>query len=250
MILQVNGVHFDYKSRKVLNGIELGVNKGEMLAIMGPNGVGKSTLLKCMDMILKPNTGTVMVGGDDMTKLSQPEIARHIGYVSQRNDVSRTTVFDAVLLGRKPHIGLTISEQDYQIVDAALKRFELEDMKLRRIDEMSGGELQKVCICRAIAQEPSVLLLDEPTSSLDLHNQLEILKIIRNVTEGHQTATVLTMHDLNLALRFADKFVFMKNGIIQDACDAAGVTPEIIENIYGVKVHIEYFNGTPYVIPI
>ncbi|MDL2260795.1 ABC transporter ATP-binding protein [Methanimicrococcus sp. OttesenSCG-928-J09] len=250
MILRVNDVHFDYKSRKVLNGVELGVNQGEILAIMGPNGVGKSTLLKCMDMILKPTAGSVFVNDSDLAALSNQEIAQKIGYVSQRNDVSRTTVFDAVLLGRKPHIGLTISEKDYQIVDAALKRFELEDMQLRRIDEMSGGELQKVCICRAIAQEPSVLLLDEPTSSLDLHNQLEILKIIKNVTVGHNTATVLTMHDLNLALRFADKFVFMKDGIIHDACDANGITPEMIENIYGVKVHIEYFKGIPYIIPI
>lgn len=249
MILQVKDIRFDYRSRRVLNGIELSVKQGEILAIMGPNGVGKSTLLKCMDMILQPTGGTVTVNGKDLSKLSKQEIAQNIGYVSQRNDVSRTTVFDAVLLGRKPHIGLTVSERDYQIVDAALKRFDLEEMQLRRIDEMSGGELQKVCICRAIAQEPSVLLLDEPTSSLDLHNQLEILKIIRNVTQGHQTATVLTMHDLNLALRFADKFVFMKDGIIHDACNAAGVTPEMIENIYGVKVQIEYFKGIPYIIP-
>jgi iron complex transport system ATP-binding protein len=249
MILRADGVHFEYKSRKVLNGIELSVSRGEILAIMGPNGVGKSTLLKCMDMILKPTKGAVMVDGSNLSKLSKQEIAQNIGYVSQRSDSSKMTVFDAVLLGRKPHIGLTVSERDYKIVDAALKRFDLEKMQLQKIDEMSGGELQKVCICRAIAQEPTVLLLDEPTSSLDLHNQLEILKIIRSVTEGHQTATVLTMHDINLALRFADKFVFMKDGMIHDACNASDVTPEIIENIYNVKVHIEYFKGMPYVIP-
>jgi iron complex transport system ATP-binding protein len=216
---------------------------------MGPNGVGKSTLLKCMDLILKPTKGAVMVEGANLSKLSKQEIAQNIGYVSQRSDGSQMTVFDAVLLGRKPHIGLLAGERDYKIVDAALKRFDLEKMQLQKINEISGGELQKVCICRAVVQEPNILLLDEPTSSLDLHNQIEILKIIQSVTKGHQTATVLTMHDINLALRFADKFVFMKDGIIHDACDACDVTPEIIENIYNVKVSIEYFKGRPYVIP-
>lgn len=249
MILQVNGIHFEYKSRSVLSGVEFGVDRGEILAILGPNGVGKSTLLKCLDGILQPSGGTVFVDGDDLLKRSQAEIARKIGYVSQRNEVSATTVFDAVLLGRRPHMGFQAKEKDYKIANAALKRFGLEKMQLRRIDELSGGELQKVCICRAIAQEPHVLLMDEPTSSLDLYNQLEILKIIRDVTAGHQTATVVTMHDLNSALRFADKFVFMKDGIICEIGNITSITPEIIENVYGVKAEIEYFKGRPFILP-
>jgi len=250
MIIEVNNIRFDYKSRNVLNDVSFDVNEGEILAVMGPNGVGKSTLLKCIDMILKPSSGSVFINNSNLSELSKQEIAKNIGYVSQRNETSRITVFDAVLLGRKPHIGLQVGEKDYDIVNRALKRFELEEMQLRRIDEMSGGELQKVCICRAVAQEPSVILLDEPTSSLDLYNQIEILKIIRSITEGQKIATILTMHDLNLALRFADKFIFMKNGEICEACDRTGITPEIIEDVYGIKVHIENFQGMPYIIPI
>jgi len=250
MIIEVNNIRFDYKSRNVLNDVSFDVNEGEILAVMGPNGVGKSTLLKCINMILKPSSGSVLINNSNLNELSKQEIAKNIGYVSQRNETSRTTVFDAVLLGRKPHIGLQVREKDYDIVNRALKRFELDKMQLRRIDEMSGGELQKVCICRAVAQEPSVILLDEPTSSLDLYNQLEILKIIKSITKGQKIATVLTMHDLNLALRFADKFIFMKNGEICEACDAAGVTPEIIEDVYGIRVHISNFQGMPYIIPI
>jgi ABC-type cobalamin/Fe3+-siderophores transport systems, ATPase components len=250
MIIEVNNIRFDYKSRNVLNDVSFDVNEGEILAVMGPNGVGKSTLLKCIDMILKPSSGSVLINNSNLNELSKQEIAKNIGYVSQRNETSRITVFDAVLLGRKPHIGLQVGEKDYDIVNRALKRFELEEMQLRRIDEMSGGELQKVCICRAVAQEPSVILLDEPTSSLDLYNQIEILKIIRSITEGQKIATILTMHDLNLALRFADKFIFMKNGEICEACDRTGITPEIIEDVYGIKVHIENFQGMPYIIPI
>ncbi|MDV0447076.1 Fe(3+) dicitrate transport ATP-binding protein FecE [Methanosarcinaceae archaeon Ag5] len=250
MVIRVDNICFEYKTRPVLGGIDLDVSRGEILSIMGPNGVGKSTLLKCMNLVLKPTKGTVFVDDSDLSDLSKREIAQRISYVSQRTEPSKMTVFDAVLLGRKPHIDWQASGKDYNIVDAALKRFDLEKMQLRRIDEMSGGEIQKVSICRAVAQEPTIILLDEPTSSLDLYNQIEILKIIRNITDGHQTATVMTMHDLNLALRFADKFVFMKNGEIYSACDAKGVTSEMIEEIYGVKVHLEYYNGIPHVIPV
>lgn len=248
-VLHVNGVTFEYQSVSVLHEVTVGVARGEILAVLGQNGVGKSTLLKCMNLILRPKTGSILLEGLDLTKMSGSEIARNVGYVAQRNESARMTVFDTVLLGRKPHLGWKVLEKDYAIVDSALRRLGLADMQLRYIDELSGGELQRVCICRAIVQEPSVLLLDEPTSALDLCRQMAILGVIRDVVDHHNVATVMTMHDLNLAIRFADRFLFMKEGKIYAACDRSGVTADMIEAVYGIAVDIVMHKGMPMVVP-
>ncbi len=248
-VLDVAGVSFEYRCDPVLSDVSVGVARGEILAILGPNGVGKSTLLKCMNLILKPKTGSILLNGKDLLRMSGPEVARSVGYVAQRNESARMTVFDTVLLGRKPHLGWRVTERDYAIVDEALVRLGLSEMQLRYIDELSGGELQRVCICRAIVQEPSVLLLDEPTSALDLCRQMAILGVIRDVVDHHNVATVMTMHDLNLALRFADRFLFMKGGRIYAACDRSGVTADMIEAVYGISVDIVMHKGLPMVVP-
>lgn len=174
MILQVGGVSFSYKSREILKEVHFSLEDNEILGIMGPNGVGKTTLLKCINMLLRPSSGSVYLDGKDLTSSSILEIASHIGYVPQRIETSRVTAFDAILLGRHPHIRYTLSEADLEKTDAAIRMMDLEDLALQFINEMSGGELQKVAIARALVQEPRVMLLDEPTSNLDLHNQVEI----------------------------------------------------------------------------
>jgi iron complex transport system ATP-binding protein len=250
VIIAVDNVAFDYRSKPVLSDVKFELGRSEVLSILGPNGVGKTTLLKCMNSILKPKEGTVLVGGEDVLSLDQLEIARKIGYVPQRCETGRLTAFDAILLGRRPHIRWNISESDLLIVNAAIRRLELADLSLRYIDEMSGGELQKVSIARAIVQEPRILLLDEPTSSLDLKNQIEILGIISEVVRGHDVAAIMTMHDLNLALRYSDKFIFLRDGRIHAAGGREVVTPETIEEVYGIPVIVERYNGFPIVIPL
>lgn len=249
MQMDVCGVSFSYNSHPVLESIDFQVDRGEILAIMGPNGVGKTTLLKCMNDILTPRQGSVFVGQEDVRSLSGSEIARKLGYVPQKAETGRLTAFDAILMGRRPHIRWKVSEPDLKIVDGAIKRLGMEELSLRYLDQMSGGEVQKVNIARALVQDPDVLLLDEPTSSLDLKNQQEILNLVRQVVSEHAVAAVMTMHSLNTALRFADKFLFIKDGRVFAGTDKNGVTSEIVSRVYGLPVDIHSLNGSPVVVP-
>ncbi len=249
MILDVAGLIFSYNSRTVLNGIEFSVAPGELIAVLGPNGVGKTTLLKCINAIHRPKGGAVYVDDKDVLKLSPMEVARKVGYVAQRNEPSRMTAFDAVLMGRRPHVRWGVSEHDLQKVDAALRQINLNDLSMRYVDQMSGGELQKVAIARALVQEPRLMLLDEPTSSLDLKNQVEILGLIRRVVTQHKLASVMTMHDLNTAFRYSDKCILLKNRKIFFAGSPAAVDAGIIEAVYGLPVDIYRQGGRLMVAP-
>jgi iron complex transport system ATP-binding protein len=250
MMLQVNGVSFQYKSIPVLDNIHFNISCHEVVAILGPNGVGKTTLLKCMNAILKPQSGTIAIEGENILSLGPMEIARRLGYVAQKSESSRTTVFDAILLGRRPHIVWRISDHDLLITQAAIHRLNLDHLSLRFINELSGGELQKVSIARALVQEPKVLLLDEPTSSLDLKNQIEILQTVREVAATHDVSAVMTMHNLNMALRYSDKFIFLKGGSVFAAGGPDIITPETIQAVYDVSVEIKNYQGAPVVIPL
>ena len=250
MILEVDGVEFQYKSKEVLKNIKFELKRNEILSILGPNGVGKTTLLKCMNAILKPKRGTVLIEDEDVLKLEQIEIARRLGYVPQRCEPARLTAFDAILLGRMPHIKWNISTDDVMIVEDTIKKLSLDEIALRYIDELSGGELQKVGIARAIAQNPKLLLLDEPTSSLDLKNQLEILDTVKDVVRKENVSAIMTMHDLNLAFRYSDKFLFLKNGTIFAAGSMENITPDIIREVYGVPVTIQNYQDVSVVIPV
>ncbi|ENN96062.1 ABC transporter [Methanocaldococcus villosus KIN24-T80] len=250
MILSVDNIKFSYKSREVLKGVTFKVKRGEVASILGENGSGKSTLLKCINKILKPKIGSIFIEKYNINELNSKELSKKIAYVPQKSNANYITVFDAVLLGRKPYIKFDVSDEDIKVVEEVLKLMELEDIAFRYINELSGGELQRVVIARALAQEPRVLLLDEPTNNLDLRYQLKILKLIREITKIKNIATIMVMHDINLALRFSDKFLFMKDGIIYYEGEKNSITPEIIEEVYGIKVYIGYYNNTPVVIPI
>ncbi|MGQ9498288.1 MAG: ABC transporter ATP-binding protein [Desulfotomaculales bacterium] len=250
MILSVDGVEFSYNSRPVLRDIKFEVNRGEFFSILGNNGAGKSTLLKCLNRILKPQRGTVFVEKKDILRLSRPEVAQKMGYVAQRYENPRFTVFDAVLLGRKPYIRWDVSTRDLEIVHGVLGMLGLEEFALRYLDELSGGELQKVVVARALAQEPRVLLLDEPTSNLDLKNQLEVLHIVARYVRERGIAAVVVMHDLNLALRFADKFLLLKEKSVFACGGMEVMTPENIASVYGVPVRMEKLRGVPVVVPL
>lgn len=249
MKLQVKNIAFKYNAEPVLSDIEFDLDGGELLAILGPNGAGKTTLLKCINGMHRPTKGCILVGEQDVLSMTPNAIAATIGYVAQKCEASRLTVFDAVLMGRKPHLRWRVRAKDLKIVESALRQLNLSALSLRYIDCLSGGELQKVAVARALVQEPKLLLLDEPTSSLDLKSQIDILKHLRHVVEGHGIAALMTMHDVNTALRFADKVLFLKDHRVHFIGPPKEVTPGMIEEVYGLPVHIHAVLGHPVIVP-
>lgn len=175
----VENINFKYhNSNSILKDIAFSAKEGECIAILGNNGAGKSTLLKCLNRILKPQSGVVYIDEDNIFNLSLNKVAKNIAFVEQNGSGNDLTVYDTVMLGRKPYISWRESSKDREIVENILVEMDLMDMATRSFKELSGGEQQKTMLARALAQQPRVLLLDEPTSNLDLRNQYEVLNTI------------------------------------------------------------------------
>jgi len=247
--LEIAGMDFAYDRKLVLKNVNLKVKEGEFLTIIGPNASGKTTLLKCINNILKPKKGTIKVDGNDINHIGMDGVARKIGYVPQMsNRAFPTTVFDTVLMGRRPHGNWKPSDSDYRLVSEYMEKLDLQDIALREIGELSGGQRQKVMIARALVQEPDILLLDEPTSSLDLKHQLEVMEMVDKQTENGLTV-VMTMHDLNLALRFSEKIIMLRQGKIFAYGGAEVLDPVNIEKVFGVKVSMAHGSCGPVIVP-
>ena len=250
MTLLVENISFSYPKNDVINNITFSLEEGDFLAILGTNGAGKTTLLKCLNKILEPQLGTVYINNKDNSLLSRIELAQNIAYVPQGHDYSKKTVFDFVLLGRRPYIKWSVTEEDIKVVEEVLSLLGLDNYSMRYTNELSGGELQKVIIARALVQQPEVLLMDEPTSNLDLKNQIEVLSIIRDIINKQNISAIITMHDINLALRFANKFLLVKNGELFDFGDSRVLNQQSIKSVYNLDVVIEDYSGIPVIIPI
>jgi len=250
MFFEVNGIDFSYKSRRVLDGVSFTVQTDEVVSILGPNGVGKTTLIKCIDKVLKPNAGSVFIEGSNLHQMNKKDIAKNIGYVAQRSETSKTSVFDSVLLGRKPHFDWNVTGKDIRLAGRVLHLLGLDELALKYVDEISGGEYQLVQIARVLVQQPKVVLLDEPTSSLDLSNQHMIMHLIRNIVKKNHMAAIMIIHDLNLAIRHSDKFILMKDGKVHSAGCHEIITAENIKAVYNIDAYVESVRGIPVVIPI
>ena len=250
-MLRVENLVFEYRHTAILNDIAVTLRQGEMLSIVGPNGTGKTTLLKCIIGILKPQKGVIQINDTDTALMDRMAHARCMGYVPQSTPSKfPLTVFDAVLMGRKPYITWKPSKKDLQTVADILKSMDLESIALRDFDQLSGGQKQKVLLARAVAQDTQYLLLDEPTSNLDLKHQLEVLEMIADMVKKKNMAAMLAMHDLNLASRFSDTIVMLKSGrIFCSGKPAQVMTLENIRSVYGVDAHIIQNNGHPYIMP-
>lgn len=250
MKIDIRNISFSYNSVSVLNNISMSVEKGEFVCILGPNGSGKSTLMKCINNILKTKTGSILIDGTETKRLSQIDIAKKIGYIPQAsNSRISSTVFETVILGRRPYVNWKLSENDREIALNAIRLMGIENLAFRDFNKLSGGEQQKVIITRALAQEPSVLLIDEPTNNLDLKHQMEVLSLISAIKREKNIAVLMAIHDLNLAARYADKVVMMKDGKICYAGKPDDVLNcENIRNIFEVEVLISKISGITQVV--
>lgn len=250
MFFEVNGINFSYKSKHVLDNVSFSLEADEVVSILGPNGVGKTTLIKCIDKVLKPDSGSVFVEEANLHDMSKKDIAKNVGYVAQRTETSRTTVFDSVLLGRKPHFEWNVTQKDIRLAGRVLHLLGLDGLALKYVDEISGGEYQLVQIARVLVQQPKVILLDEPTSSLDLSNQHMIMHLIKNIVKKNHMVAIMVIHDLNLAFRHSDKFILMKQGMVYAVGGHEIITPENIKEVYNIDSYVENVRGIPVVIPI
>ncbi len=250
-MVEVKNITYAYKAgaANVLDGVSFTIEPGECLAVLGTNGAGKSTLLKCIDRINKTTGASVKVDGHEVFEMGSREMAQQIAYVPQNARAVDMTVFDAVLLGRKPYIKWDTTEEDRKIAMNIVERMGLEDYILRNVSELSGGEAQKVSLARALAQEPRLLLLDEPTSNLDPRNQHEVMQNVQRIAREHQICVITILHDLNLAIRYCDKFLFLKESKVFAYGGREVMTSRNIEAVYGMHVHVENYGGIPLIIP-
>ncbi|MFA5629363.1 MAG: ABC transporter ATP-binding protein [Dehalococcoidales bacterium] len=250
-MIEINGVTFAYHKNtgNILDDISFDIQKNRCIAILGNNGAGKSTLLKCIDRICPVQRGAVFLEKENILAMSRNAIAQNIAYVPQHNNAIGMTVFDMVLLGRKPYIKWDETAEDRQIVCDIMEKMKLQDFALRNVSELSGGELQRVMLARALAQNPKLLMLDEPTSNLDPHNQHEVLRIVKEIAAEQDTCVAIVIHDLNLAIRYCDRFLFLKDSQVYAYGGMEVVTPENIEAVYNIHVHIIEYMGVNVIVP-
>ncbi|MEM3439673.1 MAG: ABC transporter ATP-binding protein [Candidatus Bathyarchaeia archaeon] len=237
--IKVYDIELQYRSVRALDGVSLEVRGGEILSIIGPNGSGKSTLLKVINGVLKPRMGVVYLNGKALREMPKKEVAMKIGIVPQRiAPAGMLTVFDFVLTGRRPRMSFAPSKIDEERAREALKAVGASHLEGRILEELSGGEFQRVVIARALAGEPEVMLLDEPTNNLDLKYQVEILNLIRTM-RSNGLCIIMAMHDLTQAYRISDKVLMLSDGKVFAAGKPEDVlTPENILKVYNVPVYM------------
>ncbi|MEW6547672.1 MAG: bifunctional adenosylcobinamide kinase/adenosylcobinamide-phosphate guanylyltransferase [Bacillota bacterium] len=252
----VHDLEFRYDSHPVLRDITLQVRRGDMVAIVGPNGAGKSTLLRCLTRSLRPQRGAVLIDGVNLGRLPARQIARQVGAVPQMHTPEfEFTVEELVAMGRHPHLRpfANLSNRDLAVVRQAMALAAVESLAPRPVSALSGGEQQRVAIARALAQEPEILLLDEPTAHLDIAYQVEILEILRRLNRERQVTVLAAIHDLNLAAQYFRRFILVAGGRILAAGTAEQVLqPPLLRQAYGVDVILTRHPllGCPVVLPV
>jgi len=256
MKIALSDVAFSYGSAEALRGVTFSIADGEMVALAGPNGSGKTTLLKCINRKLSVKGGAVLLEGTDVRELARRDLGRRIGVVPQMSGATMPfRVWEVVLMGRSPHLGRfeAVGKGDIEVAERALALVRADHLADRPITELSGGEHQRVIVARALAQEPKVLLLDEPTLHLDVAHQLELLELVRHLVNQRNLTVVMASHDLNLALRYSDMLLLLESGRVHAAGRPGDVlTVENLRKVYRIeaRIHKDGTEGITSIVPV
>lgn len=252
MKVRFDDVSFGYRSDSpVLHNLDCELEGSGLVCIIGPNGVGKSTMIRCINKLLKPTDGVVYVNDKDASSYKLKDMAKFMGYVPASNsDTFSMTVLDTILMGRHPHQSVHASREDIHTAYQVMKRLNILHLAMRNFDELSAGQHQKVAIARGLAQEPKILILDEPTSNLDIRHQMQTIDILRELAHEDDVLVLMISHDLNLASMYADRIIVMSTpGIIYKiGTPEEVITKDMIRYVYGVDSEIVTHNGRPHVI--
>lgn len=251
MDIELKQLEFGYNSTNtVLKGIDFMFDKSEFICIMGPNGVGKSTLIHCMNKILKPTGGTALIDGKDISTIKLKELAKNMGYVPNTSeDTFPLTVVDTVMIGLQNDYKFGTPSDDLRKVYDVLRLMGIEDLALRNFDELSAGQHQKVMLARGLVREPSIVLLDEPTSNLDIRHQIEVTKTLSRLPKNKGITIVMISHDINITAKYADRIIMIHEGkIFAVGTPSEVLTKENLRIVYGVDADIIERDGRPHVI--
>ncbi|ATV05516.1 ABC transporter ATP-binding protein [Fusobacterium vincentii] len=254
-IINIEKLNYSYGKKEVLKELSLNIDENKLTGIIGPNGCGKSTLAKNIIRYINGKFEYFKIMDIDIRQLSHKKIAQLISYIPQKSTIiSNISVFDYVLLGRFPLLKNSwdnYSEKDYEIVENNISLLNIEELRDRNVETLSGGELQKALLARALAQEAKILLLDEPTSALDLNNAVEFMKILKNISIKKEISVIIIIHDLNLASLFCDSLIILKDGkFIEKGSPKEVINEKNIKSIYNLDCKVCYNeNDKPYIIP-
>ena len=254
-IINIEKLNYSYGKKEVLKELSLDIDENKLTGIIGPNGCGKSTLAKNIIRYINGKFEYFKIMDIDIRQLSHKKIAQLISYIPQKSTIiSNISVFDYVLLGRFPLLKNSwdnYSEKDYEIVENNISLLNIEELRDRNVETLSGGELQKALLARALAQEAKILLLDEPTSALDLNNAVEFMKILKNISIKKNISVIIIIHDLNLASLFCDSLIILKDGrFIEKGSPKEVINEENIKSVYNLDCKVCYNeNDKPYIIP-
>lgn len=248
-MIKVRDLYFSYtKDSPVLEDISFDILDGECVVLLGSNGVGKSTLIKCITGSLKPNSGSIYFDNEDASTLKNKDKAKYVSFVPQLINGNALTIKETITLGRIPHFDLYPHKSDLEKVEDALAKFSLKGIENKLTSEISGGERQKCAIARAFVQEAKTIIFDEPTSNLDIKAQIGILKLIKKISKEEGKSSLISMHDINQAMLVADKFVFLKNNKIHTICAKEEINETLLSEIYDLKIKMINQNGRKVVI--